>query len=301
MELRLLRYFQAVAEELSFSKAARRLRVAQPALSRAVKELENQLGAAIFARSRQGVTLTAAGAVLLDETAAVLQRVDHLTGRVRRTAMGEEGELRIGFIGAPTHAFLGRLLREYHARFPRVSIVLEERTPERVWEMVARGRLTVGLTRPVLATPAEHLRTILLRREPLCGVFPETDPRATKPAVQWRELADDPLIILARREGVGLHETILAACRRAKFSPRLAHTPSVITTVLSYVEAGAGIGIIPESVAMLGAGTALAFRALIPERSVELVMVWNEGEASPPLEAFRTLVTEWLQARKLWK
>src|SRR5215212_8176682 len=93
MELRHLRYFQAVAEELSFSKAARRLRVAQPALSRAVKELETQLGAAMFTRSRQGVTLTPAGAVLLDETAAVLQRVDHLVGRVRRTASGEEGEL----------------------------------------------------------------------------------------------------------------------------------------------------------------------------------------------------------------
>jgi DNA-binding transcriptional LysR family regulator len=301
MELRLLRYFQAVAEELSFSKAARRLRVAQPALSRAVKELETQLGAAMFTRSRQGVTLTPAGAVLLDETAAVLQRVDHLVGRVRRTASGEEGELRIGFIGAPTHAFLGRLLREYHRRFPLVSIVLEERTPERVWEMVARGRLTVGLTRPVLATPAQDLRTILLRKEALCGVFPDNDPRVAKRAVQWRELANDPLIILARREGVGLHDAILAACRRARISPRFAHTPSVITTVLSYVEAGAGIGVIPESVSMLGAGTPLAFRPLLPEHSVELVMVWNESESSPPLDSFRTLVTEWLHARKLWK
>ena len=301
MELRLLRYFQAVAEELSFSKAARRLRVAQPALSRAVKELETQLAAPLFTRSRQGVTLTPAGAVLLDETAAVLQRVDHLVGRVRRTASGEEGELRIGFIGAPTHAFLGRVLREYHRRYPRVSIVLEERTPERVWEMVARGKLSVGLTRPVLASPAEDLRTLLLRKEPLCGVFPESDPRAGQRSVKWRELANDALIILARREGVGLHEAILAACRSARFSPRLAHTPSVITTILSYVEAGAGIGIIPESVAMLGAGTPLAFRPLLPERSVEVVMVWSDDESSPPLDAFRALVTEWLHARKLWK
>jgi DNA-binding transcriptional LysR family regulator len=300
MELRHLRYFQAVAEELSFSKAARRLRVAQPALSRAVKDLETQLGVELLTRSRRGVALTEAGAVLLDETAILMQRVDHLVGRVQRTAAGEEGELRLGYIGAPTHAFLGRLLREFHERFPRVSIILEERTPERVWEMVARGRLSLGLTRPVLAAPSTNLRTLLLRKEPLCGVFPNADPRAKKKSVPWTDLRQDPLIVLARREGVGLHEEILAACRRARISPRLAHTPSVITTILSYVEAGAGIGVIPESVAMLGSGVPLTFRPLTPQQCVDLVMVWKEDDLSPPLLAFRTLVTEWRQAGKLW-
>lgn len=300
MELRHLRYFQAAAEELSFSKAARRLRVAQPALSRAIKDLETHLGAVLFTRSRQGVALTPAGSVLLDECAIVLQRVDHLEGRVRRTAGGEEGELRIGFIGAPTQAFLGRLLQEYHLKYPRVSIVLEERTPERVWEMVARGRLSVGLTRPVLASPAAELRTLLLRKEPLCGVFPTSDPRSQQKSVTWRELANDPLIILARREGVGLHEVILGACRRARFSPRLAHTPSVITTVLSYVEAGAGIGVIPESVSILSSGAPLTFRPLTPEQTVDVVMVWNQDDLSPPLAAFRNLVTAWRQSGKLW-
>ena len=301
MELRHLRYFQAVAEELSFSKAARRLRVAQPALSRAVKDLETQLRVELFTRNRRGVALTEAGAVLLDETAILLQRVDYLVGRVQRTAAGEEGEIRLGYIGAPTHAFLGSLLREFHQRFPRVSIVLEERTPERVWEMVARGRLSLGLTRPVLAAPSANLRTLLLRKEPLCGVFPNADPRAKKRSVQWKDLRQDPLIVLARREGVGLHEEIIAACRRARFNPRLAHTPSVITTILSYVEAGAGIGVIPESVAMLGSGVPLAFRPLTPQQCVDLVMVWKEDDVSPPLLAFRALVTEWRQAGKLWK
>jgi LysR family transcriptional regulator, benzoate and cis,cis-muconate-responsive activator of ben and cat genes len=301
MELRHLRYFQAVAEERSFSKAARRLRVAQPALSRAVKDLETQLGVELLTRSRRGVALTEAGAVLLDETAILMQRVDHLVGRVQRTAAGEEGEIRLGYIGAPTHAFLGRLLREFHQRFPRVSIVLEERTPERVWEMVARGRLSLGLTRPVLAAPSTNLRTLLLRKEPLCGVFPNADPRSKKKSVPWTDLRQDPLIILARREGVGLHEEILAACRRARISPRVAHTPSVITTILSYVEAGAGIGVIPESVAMLGSGVPLTFRPLTPQQCVDLVMVWKEDDVSPPLLAFRALVTEWRQAGKLWK
>jgi DNA-binding transcriptional LysR family regulator len=301
MDLRHLRYFQAVAEELSFSKAARRLRIAQPALSRAVKEMEQELGADLLTRNRRGVALTEPGAVMLHETGLLLQRMDDAVRRVQRTAAGEEGELRVGFIGAPTQAFLGPLLREFHRRYARVSVVLEERTPERVWEMVARGRLAVGLTRPVLASPAPHLRTTLLRKEPLWAVLPPDHPLGKQRSLRWRQLAGLPLVFLARREGVGLHDAILAACRAARFAPQVAQTPSVITTVLSYVEAGAGVGIIPDSVAQLGASTSLLFRPIRPERSVELVMVWSDEDTSPALAAFRSLVAEWINARKLWR
>ena len=301
MELRLLRYFQAVAEELSFSKAARRLHVAQPALSRAVKELEEKLGVVLMLRNRRAVSLTEAGAVLPHEIGVLFQRVDDAVRRVQRTASGEEGELRVGYIGPPTQAFLGRLLAEFRRRYPRVSVLLEERTPERVWEMVARGRLAIGLTRPVLAHEAHGLSTMLLRREPFHGVFPAGHPLARRRTVPWRSLAGEPLIILARREGVGLHDAILAACHRARFTPRLVHTPSVIGTVISYVEAGAGIGIIPDSVAALGAGGPLVFRPLAPVQAIELVMVWSDAEPSPAASAFRALVAEWLRERRLWK
>ena len=301
MELRHLRYFQAVAEELSFSKAARRLRIAQPALSRAVKELEDSLDVVLMLRNRRAVSLTEAGAVLLHEVGILFQRVDDAVKRVQRTASGEEGELRVGYIGPPTQTFLGRLLAEFHRRYPRVSVVLEERTPERVWEMVARGRLSIGLTRPVLAQEAHGLRTMLLRREPFHGVFPARHPLARRRTVPWRSLAAEPLIILARREGVSLHDAILAACRRARFAPRLVHTPSVISTVLSYVEAGAGVGIIPDSVGSLGTGGPLAFRPLVPAHAVDLVMVWSDSEASPAAAAFRALVAEWIRGRKLWR
>src|SRR5688500_16908749 len=109
MDLRHLRYFQAVAEELSFSKAARRLHIAQPALSRAVKELEEHLGVVVLQRTRRSVALTPAGSVLLQETGLLLQRFDEAIRRVKRTAAGEEGELRLGYIGPPTQAFLGRI------------------------------------------------------------------------------------------------------------------------------------------------------------------------------------------------
>lgn len=300
MELRQLRYFQAVAEQLGFSRAAYRLRIAQPALSRAVKELELELGVQLLSRTRRTVALTAAGRVFLHDTVLLLQRLDEAARRTQRTAAGEEGELRLGYIGPATQAFLGPIVKEFRRRFPRVTVVLEERTPERVWERVAHGSLAVGLTRPVLAHQALGLPSLLLRRERLCLALPSGHPLGLGAVVRWRQLAQEPLIVLSRREGVSLHDAVLAACRRAGFPPRLAHTPSLISTVLSYVEAGAGLGVISEGIASLGQSQSLVIRPLAPAACVDLVMVWSEKEDSPAALAFRQLIQEWRDAAKLW-
>jgi DNA-binding transcriptional LysR family regulator len=290
-----------VAEELSFSRAARRLHIAQPALSRAVQELEASLHVPLLARTRRSVALTPAGAVLLNETRLLLQRLDEARRHVQRTAAGEEGELRLGYIGPPTQLFLGRIVREFRARFPRVTVVLEERTPERVWEMVARGRLSIGLTRPVSPHPGTGLRTLTLRHEKLCAVLPHGHPLAPKRQILWKNLAGEPLILLSRREGVSLFDAVLAACGRAGITPKLAHTPSLISTVLTYVEAGAGIGIVSDSISALGHGLPLVFRPLRPAHCVDLVMVWPEQEDNPAAAAFRRLLEEWKQADLLWR
>ncbi len=300
MDLRHLRYFQAVAEELSFSKAAHRLRIAQPALSRAVQELEQDLGTRLIDRNRRTVSLTPAGTVLLGETSVVLERLDESLRRVKRTAAGEEGELRLGYIGPPTQPFLGRLLAEYRRRFPKVSVHLEERTPERVWEMVAKGRLSVALTRPVPGQGGKALSTLPLRQEPLGIVVRAEHPLAEKKSISWKSLSQEPLIVLARREGVGLHDEILAACRAAGFAPRIAQSPSLMGTVLTYVEAGAGIGIATDSVAASSMPAGLRYVPVTPEHSVPLVMVWNPDELSPAVKAFRELTGEWLKDAKLW-
>ncbi len=218
MDLRHLRYFQAVAEELSFSRAARRLRIAQPALSRAVQEVERELGAGLLDRTRRSVRLTPAGAVLLEEIGLLLDRFEESLRRVRRTAAGEEGELRLGYIGPPTRPFLGRLLAEYRRRYPRVSV----------------------------------------------------------------------------------HDAILAACREAGFAPRVQHSPSLIGTVLQYVEAGAGIGVVPEGIVSEPKESMLELVPLTPTHTVSLVMLWNQDREDPPTVAFRSLVTEWLEHGKLW-
>jgi DNA-binding transcriptional LysR family regulator len=298
MELRHLRYFQAVAEELNFSRAARRLRVAQPALSRAVKQIEAELDALVLERSRHHVRLTPAGAVLLRETAVLLERWEESMRRVRRTASGEEGELRLGYIGPPTQPFLGPLLHAYRERYPRVSLHLEERTPERVWEMVAKHRLSIGITRPVQTHGALGLRTATLRDETLGLAVPLGHPFARRRSVPWKSLADEPLVVLARREGMGLHDAVLAGCRHAGFVPRIAHAPSLIGTVLSYVEAGAGLGIVPDSVTE--GARSLRFVPLAPRRGVPLVLVWHEDDDPPPVRRFRELLLEWNAAGNLW-
>ena len=299
MELRHLKYFQAVAEELSFSKAARRLHIAQPALSRAVQELERELGVNLIDRNRRSARLTPAGSVLLQETGLLLERLDESLRRVRRTAAGEEGELRLGYIGPPTKNFLGRVLAEYRRRMPRVSVHLEERTPERVWEMVAQGRLSVGLTRPVLANESLGLPALLLRQERFCAALPPRHRWAGNKSIAWQKLAGEPIILLARREGASSHDAILAACRQAKFTPRLVHTPSLIGTVLQYVEAGAGLGIVPESVLSESDRANVKLVPLTPRQTIPLVMVWSKDGEDPSVRAFRALIKEWLAAGKL--
>ncbi len=291
MELRHLRYFQAVAEELSFSKAGQRLRIAQPALSRAVIELEENVGVQLFDRSRRQVRLTPAGETLLRECGLLFERLDDSIRRVRETARGEVGELRVGYIGPPTQHFLGPLLKEFRDHFPGVNLVLEERTPERVWEMVSKGRLSIGLTRPVRAHDdlGPQSRTLFLER--LCLAVPTGHPFAGRKSLRWKDLASLPLILLARREGAGSHDAILSACREAGVTPDIVRTPSLMGTILKYVEASAGFGIVPECARAEPAPATLV--PLTPRRTIPLVLVWSKDAINPAADSFRQLVIAW--------
>ncbi len=296
MELRHLKYFQAVAEELSFSRAAKRLHIAQPALSRSMQQLESEIGVTLIDRSRRAIQLTPSGEVLLRDCLVLFERVDDIVRRVRHAASGGTGELRLGYIGPPTKSFLGPILRQFRESNPGVIVSLEERTPERVWEMVAKGRLSIGLTRPVLAHEALGLESIELCEETLCAAVPADHPFAAKRSVSWSDLADKPLILLARREGAGSHDAILAACRKAGFAPQIAHTPSVIGTILRYVEFGDGIGVVPESITPESDEVQLI--PLKPRATIPLVMVWSSDQSGPAVEAFRSLICDWLKSRK---
>jgi DNA-binding transcriptional LysR family regulator len=130
-------------------------------------------------------------------------------------------------------------------------------------------------------------------------VLPVAHPLAQRRSLPWAALRREPLIVLARREGMGLHDAVLAGCRQAGFVPRLAHTPSLIGTVLSYVEAGAGVGVVTDSVTH--PTSVLRYIPLKPAATVPLVLAWQEHDDLPPLQRFRELLLEWKQAGKLWK
>jgi DNA-binding transcriptional LysR family regulator len=297
MDLRQLRHFVAIAEELSFSKAATRLRIAQPALSRTIKEMEDHLGTVLLDRNRKRVRLTNPGATLLREARALLEQHQSALESVRRAAQGEEGELRIGYIGPPTRHFLGRILAEYRHRHPKVAVHLEERTPERVWEMVASRRLNLGFTRPVPLSRDLGLHTLTLREEPLGVVTPPKHPFAQENNVPWAALEREKLVVLARREGVGIHDAVLAGCRNAGFAPILTRTPSLISTVFTYVEAGVGLGVVTEGVVPPNAP--LAFTRLTPAITIPLVLAWQEEALSPATLSYKNLVQTWLKSGDL--
>lgn len=293
LDLRHLRYFQAVAQQLSYSKAARGLGIAQPALSRAVKELESALDTTLLDRNRRSVKLTATGAVLLAETAILLDRWEEALQHVRRATEGAAEELRLGYVGPPTQAFMGRLLADFRARHPQISLHLEEALPERIWEQVAEGELTAGLTHPVPAPlpRGPRLASLPLRKERLGAAIAESHPLADREFLDWIDLREEPLIVIARGASEGTYDLVVRGCQRAGFAPRIAFSPRLVSTVLTYAEAGEGVAIVPESVIPPGRG--LKFVTLRPVRQVPLVLIWREGVESATLEVFRKLLTDW--------
>ena len=130
-----------------------------------------------------------------------------------------------------------------------------------------------------------------------CAAVPLAHPLASKTSLPWQKLAGEPVIVLARREGASSHDVIMAACQQAGFTPKLAHTPSLIGTILQYVEAGAGIGIVPEST--LDASATLKLVPLQPKQTIPFVMVWNRDETDPAVLGFCELVKQWLKSGKL--
>ncbi len=300
MDLRHFRYFLAVAEALSFSKAGERLAIAQPALSRAVAEMEDEIGASLFDRSRRQVRLTPAGEAMLHESRLLFERIDDSIRRVRETARGETGELRVGYIGPPTQPFLGALLKEFREQHPGVNLLLEERTPERVWEMVSKGRLSVGITRPVRSHDDDSgPQSRLLFEERLHLAVPADHPLAKRTSLRWRDLSRLPLILLARREGAGTYDAILAACREAGVTPEIVRTPSLMGTLLQYVEAGTGFAVVPECARNEGSSAILI--PLTPRRTIPLVLVWSRESVNPAVDAFLHHVRAWHAAGRLGK
>lgn len=255
--LRELECFTAVAEELSFTRAAAKLRLAQPPLSRHVRALEEKLGAPLFERAARRVTLTPAGALFHEETRAILPQLRRAGETTRRFAAGQTRRLRLGFVSAVLGPELTAVLRRFRARHPTVQLLLQDGLPAELLADVGRGALDgafVGL-RPAERTPGIVYQTWLA--EPLAAFVPPGHRLAGKREIALAELAGEPLVAVASEAAPAFAAFVRLRCAEAGFRPRVVAESTRAQAVAVMVAAGSGIALLPASLARVAADAAV--------------------------------------------
>ncbi|MYN09076.1 LysR family transcriptional regulator [Pseudoduganella aquatica] len=292
VELRQLRYFAAVAEELHFGRAAQRLHMTQPPLSQAIQALEELLGAPLFERSRRGVALTAAGAALLPEARRMLAQAQELPQLVQRAAGGEVGRLALAFVSSADYSVLPPFLRAYRAAYPQVQIALQEATSDLQLEDLLHARIDAGLLIPPLPERARaELDYLPVLKEPLVLAAPAGLPALHgKRKVALGALPALPLIIFPRAISPALYDAVLGVFRAAGITPVIGQEAIQMQTIVSLVSAGMGLALVPQSVSNLKR-PGVEYRALLdPTPLVETGLAWRRDNPSPVLQGFLELL-----------
>jgi len=284
MELRHLRYFVAVAEELHFTRAAERLHIAQPPLSQQIRQLEDELGVALFTRAHRRVHLTEAGRSFLGDARTILARVDQATTEARRVARGETGALAVGFVASTTYGLVPALAQEFRHRHPAVRISLSELSTEEQVVALRAGTIHVGLGRPPADDPS--LRADPLLEEPLEVALSATHRLARERAIPLRALAEEPFVLFPRRPPRGWADVILEHCRSAGFSPAVVQEAQELSTALILVAAGLGVTLVAASARTLHP-PGLVYRPLsAPAPVTELIALYRRDPVPPSVTAF---------------
>jgi len=290
MELRHLRYFCAVAEHGSFTTAARQLNVSQSGVSGQVRDLEKEIGVALFRRNQREVTLTPEGSDFFHEAREVLIRADRAVELVVRSSKGVSGTLTVGLCGPVTAAFLPKLIRKFRKQFPGVTLALRERAPSEQIEALLNGHIDIAFTRGIPAEFKPLLCHELLVREPLVIALPKGHPLASEQTVALKRLSNERLILFCREGAPEVFDGIVAMCKKAKFSPRIGDTPRSWQSILTMVEAGEGIAVVPSCVQHLRAND-IVFRSLADKRcKVDAIFAWRRNESSTVKDSFLALL-----------
>jgi DNA-binding transcriptional LysR family regulator len=255
MNDRQLRYFIAVAEELSFSRAAWRLNVSQPPLSMQIKALEQELGAALLTRTRRSVALTQAGRLFLENARKAVMQMDYAGELVRQAGRGEAGVLRIGFTGSvPMLDIFARIMRAFRNSYPKVRVELRHLSTGSQFKAFDEDQLDVGILRPSLhlkSRPGIELHE--LWKDRLMAFCPEGHRLShTKQPLDISEFASEDFVTVSRHIGCGVHDQTMALCAAAGFAPRVVQEGGELSTVLGLVAAGIGVSILPECYTRIG-------------------------------------------------
>src|SRR5213596_2823076 len=288
MELRHLRYFLAVGEALNFTKAAAQLRVAQPALSRQVQDLEEEIGVDLLKRSPRGVTLTAEGKLFLEEARELLKRADESVEKVRALARGEYGELRVGYAPTPTVEILPPALAAFQKAVPRVKVLLHDLCSDELIAGLQNAtlELAVMVYQPI-GEQAAGIEFELLRTYPLCVAMIATHPFARLKSITLDKLAAEPLVGLRRKDYPEYYHFIDRIFAPIRAKPRIAVECDSASSLITEVEAGRGISLASQSFKLV-AGKRLLYRTLTGTTEALSVGVVRavKGDVTPAGEKF---------------
>lgn len=291
MELRHLRYFVVLAEELHFGRAAQRLGISQPPLSQQIRALETDLKAPLFERTNRRVELTEAGRALLVEARATLDQAERAAAVVGQAQRGQVGELRIGFApSAPLIAPFTATLLAFRKAAPGVRLVLDDQVSPQQIEALMERRLNIGFVRsPVAPELPDALATLELHREPLAAFMSADHALARRRTVALKALANEPFVFFPRSHGTSLYDQVFALCRKAGFTPRVAQEARANATILGLVAVGLGVSILPTSLRGIALAN-VACRALAPAGApTSMWLVHRRHDQSPIAETFVTL------------
>lgn len=286
VELRHLRYFLAVAEELHFGRAAKRVHIVQPTLSAQIARLEEDLGVQLLDRTKRSVKLTEAGRVFLEEARRTLDQSERAAREARRAADGETGRLAVGLVGSATYSVLTEVLSLYHKRFPEVALALREMNTVDQVEALYDERIEVGFLHLPSGYENDDLEVKAFSREPLMAVLPRVHPLSSARRVPLETLAGEPFVIPSQKQEPGYYEQLVAVCERAGFAPKVVQEVSEMQVGLSLSAMGVGIGLLPAAVRSLKA-TGTVYRKLAePVPEMELSVARRRGAMSPVVRTF---------------
>jgi DNA-binding transcriptional LysR family regulator len=247
MDLRHLRYFLAVAEELSFTRAAARVGIAQPPFSQQIQVLEREIGVRLVDRTPRRVELTEAGTVFAAEIRSILSRIVAAVAVTQQVGRGLSGHVRVGFTESGCfHPAVTRTLLEFRQCYPALHLTLEENSSTNLVAMIREGTIDAAFVRPPLSSDDVVTYTPLLRENMVVAV-PKGHRLASRKTAALLSLAKEVFIFYHRRVRPGLTDAVIAACERSGFHPRLGQEAPQLTATLNLVAAGLGISIVPES------------------------------------------------------
>lgn len=281
-ELRHLRYFIAVAEELNFSRAARRLHMAQPPLSAAIRHLEDELGVALFERSTREVRLTEAGGAFLDGARRAVAEADAAVDAAKRAGSGEVGTLRVAYNWSARFETLPALGQAFNVQRPEVELLTEEMRPNRMSAALRRGTIDVAVA--LFPDVVGELSYRTIRREPIVAVLSQAHPLAGEAAIELGALADE-FLLFPREVAPRLHDFYVGLCRSAGFEPKQGRESSRTRWMLGTWDA-ATTALFPASVTLDLPDSVAAVAISAPRGRLETQLMWRTGDHSPALLAF---------------